>query len=113
MGVNTEKGATFAIGKLREDAHQIWLKNAHAIVPIIKATDGLELHEDDFSWLAEEAGIVQQYKDAWNEYRKLLNQAGDTINTIGNNLLEAADKYEQTEQDNATVLQNVASRLED
>lgn len=113
MGVNTEKGATYALRKLRGDANDVWMASAEKMIPIIRSADDLELGEEEFSWMAEEAGIVEQYKNAWNVYRKLLNEAGSTMNDIANNLLKAADNYERTEQENAAALQDVASRLED
>lgn len=87
-----------ALEALRDDAG-VWSDTATVLDDANAAAATLLLESHEFSWAGDLAGLPETYKELKDKVVDLLAQGRDASNSVAEQLLAAADTYENEEEE--------------
>lgn len=87
-----------ALEALRDDA-AVWSDTATVLDDANTAAKTLLLESSEFSWAGDLAGLPDVYRELKDKVVDLLAQGRDASNSVSDQLLAAADMYENEEEE--------------
>jgi hypothetical protein len=95
-----------AVEAMRADAH-MWLDMADEIREAGRVADRLDLSALHFSYIADQFGMTELYRDVREKMVRLLSDGADCFESLTTALRTAADGYEADEQAGVHRFRNI------